>query len=71
MKNQKHIKQLISTEANRSYRIQELICEQGGNPHHCNGIGKVESAISTAFYHGEYPLPMVDFPESLVLYVFI
>ena len=35
--------------------VNKFICEQGGNPHHCNGIGKVESAISTAFYPGEYP----------------
>lgn len=35
--------------------LNKFICEQGGNPHHCNGIGKVESAISTAFYPGEYP----------------
>ena len=33
----------------------KYICEQGGNPHHCIGIGKVESAISTAFYPGSYP----------------
>ncbi len=35
--------------------VNKFICEQGGNPHHCNGIGKVESAISTAFYPGDYP----------------
>jgi len=35
--------------------LNKFICEQGGNPHHCNDIGKVESAISTAFYPGEYP----------------
>ena len=35
--------------------VNEYICEQGGNPHHCNGIGKVESAISTAFYPGDSP----------------
>lgn len=35
--------------------VNKFICEQGGNPHHCNGVGKVESAISTAFYPGDYP----------------
>ncbi len=35
--------------------LNKFICEQGGNPHHCNDIGKVESAISTAFYPGDYP----------------
>ena len=35
--------------------LNKFICEQGRNPHHCNGIGKVESAISTAFYPGDYP----------------
>ncbi len=35
--------------------VNKYICEQGNNPHHCNDIGKVESAISTAFYPGTYP----------------
>ncbi len=35
--------------------VNKYICEQGGNPHHCNDLGKVESAISTAFYPGTYP----------------
>jgi death-on-curing protein len=33
----------------------KYICEQEGNPHHCFGVGKVESAIHTAFYPGSYP----------------
>ncbi len=33
----------------------KYVCEQGSNPHHCNDPGKVESAISTAFYPGSYP----------------
>lgn len=33
----------------------KYICAQDGNPHHCYGIGKVESAIHTAFYPGSYP----------------
>ncbi|MCB0367783.1 MAG: type II toxin-antitoxin system death-on-curing family toxin [Bdellovibrionales bacterium] len=35
--------------------VNKFVCEQGGNPHHCYDIGKVESAISTAFYPGTYP----------------
>lgn len=35
--------------------VNKYICEQGGNPYHCNSVGKVESAISTAFYPGDYP----------------
>ncbi len=35
--------------------VNKLVCKEGGNPHHCNDIGKVESAISTAFYPGVYP----------------
>lgn len=35
--------------------MNKYICEQGGNPHHCDGIGKVESAIYSAFYPGSYP----------------
>ena len=31
------------------------ICAQDGNPHHCYGIGKIESAIHSAFYPGSYP----------------
>lgn len=35
--------------------VNKYICEQGDNPHHCYDVGKVESAISTAFYPGSYP----------------
>ena len=35
--------------------VNKYICQQGGNPHNCSDIGKVESAISTAFYPGSYP----------------
>ncbi|MCB0350097.1 MAG: type II toxin-antitoxin system death-on-curing family toxin [Bdellovibrionales bacterium] len=35
--------------------VNKYVCEQGGNPHHCYDVGKVESAISTAFYPGTYP----------------
>jgi death-on-curing protein len=35
--------------------LNKFICSEGGNPHNCTDIGKVESAISTAFYPGTYP----------------
>lgn len=38
--------------------INKYLCEQGGNPHHCNEPGKIESAISTAFYPGTYPFAL-------------
>ncbi len=35
--------------------VNQYVCEQAGNPHHCYDVGKVESAITTAFYPGSYP----------------
>jgi death-on-curing protein len=35
--------------------VNKYICEQGGNPAHCFDVGKIESAISIAFYPGTYP----------------
>lgn len=35
--------------------VNRLVCAESGNPHHCYGIGKIESAISTAFYPGSVP----------------
>jgi hypothetical protein len=35
--------------------VNKYIGEQGGNPAHCFEVGKIESAISTAFYPGAYP----------------
>lgn len=35
--------------------INKLICEEDGNPHHCYDIGKIESALHSAFYPGAYP----------------
>lgn len=35
--------------------LNELVCREGGNPHACNNIGKVESALHTAFYPGSEP----------------
>ena len=36
-------------------RINEKLCLAEGNPAHCYSIGKVESALFTAFYPGSYP----------------
>lgn len=33
----------------------EYICREDGNPFHCYDIGKVESAIHSAFYPGSAP----------------
>lgn len=35
--------------------INKLVCAKGGNPHHCYDIGKIESALYTSFYPGEFP----------------
>lgn len=35
--------------------VNKYICDQGGNPHNCSDKGKVESAISSAFFPGSYP----------------
>ena len=35
--------------------INQFLCREGGNPYHCYDTGKVESALNTAFYPGEYP----------------
>lgn len=40
--------------------LNKFLCEKGGNPHHCQEIGKVESAISTAFYPGSFPFAHGD-----------
>lgn len=36
-------------------RINQLVCHEGSSPHHCYDVGKLESAIYTAFYPGNYP----------------
>lgn len=35
--------------------INKLVCEEAGNTHLCYDIGKIESAIHSAFYPGSYP----------------
>ena len=41
--------------AQQIVEANQYICQQHGNPHHCYGIGKIESAIHSAFYPGIYP----------------
>ena len=38
--------------------VNKHVCLEGSNPHHCYDIGKVESAIATAFYPGDYPFAL-------------
>jgi death-on-curing protein len=35
--------------------VNQLVCSEGGNPYQCLDEGKIESAISSAFYPGSYP----------------
>jgi death-on-curing protein len=35
--------------------INKMICEEGGNLHHCRDFGRVESSLHSAFYPGTYP----------------
>ena len=37
------------------FRINEMICTEAGNSAKCYGIGKVESALHSAFYPGAVP----------------
>lgn len=43
--------------------VNKYVCEQGGNPYHCYDVGKVESAVSTAFYPGTYPFAHGGIPK--------
>ena len=49
------MKSLKILDAEQVVEINRYICEQGGNPHICYGIGKIESALHTAFYPGTFP----------------
>jgi len=49
------VKRIRIPSAELIVAANKYICEQDGNPHHCYGIGKVESAIHSAFYPGSYP----------------
>jgi death on curing protein len=49
------VKKISIPDAQQIVFANKYICDQDGNPHHCYGIGKVESAIHSAFYPGTYP----------------
>lgn len=49
------MKVIFLPTADSVLKANEYVCKQGGNPHHCFDVGKIESAIHTAFYPGEYP----------------
>ena len=49
------MKVVLIPTADAVLAANKFVCEQGGNPYHCYDIGKIESAISTAFYPGSYP----------------
>lgn len=49
------MKKIYAPNADVVILINKIICAESGSPSHCYGIGKIESAISTAFYPGEYP----------------
>jgi len=49
------VKSILLPTATAVVQLNKFICTEGGNPHHCMDIGKIESAISSAFYPGTYP----------------
>lgn len=46
---------IIVPSASQIVLLNELVCKESGNPHLCYGVGKVESAVHSAFYPGSYP----------------
>jgi death-on-curing protein len=57
------VKVIFIPTAEAVIALNKYVCEQGGNPHHCNDPGKIESAISTAFYPGTYPFALGGFAK--------
>jgi death on curing protein len=49
------MKQVIVPSVEQIILLNKLVCEKAGNPHHCYSAGKVESALHSAFYPGDYP----------------
>lgn len=49
------MKKIYIPSSSEIIAINKLVCVEGGNPHHCYDIGKVESAVHSAFYPGTYP----------------
>lgn len=52
------MKVILLPTAEAVLAVNQYVCEQGGNPHYCYDVGKVESAITTAFYPGAYPFAL-------------
>jgi len=49
------MKVIRTLTADAVVEINRLVCTDGGNRHHCYAVGKVESALHSAFYPGIYP----------------
>jgi len=49
------VKKVLIPSADDVVQANKLICEKSGSTHSCFGIGKVESALFTAFFPGTYP----------------
>ena len=49
------MKKIFIPSADEVIAINKLVCLEGKNPHLCYDVGKVESAIHSAFYPGSYP----------------
>lgn len=49
------MKKIRIPSKNEIIQTNKLVCDEGGNPHHCYDVGKVESTIHSAFYPGSYP----------------
>ena len=46
---------IIIPNAQQIVLLNQLVCSESGNPHLCNDVGKIESAVHSAFYPGTYP----------------
>ena len=49
------MKKVFIPSENLIIETNKYICSEGSNPHHCYDVGKLESAIHSAFYPGSYP----------------
>ncbi len=47
--------------------VNKYICLQGKNPYHCREVGKIESAICTAFYPGSPPFVHGGITDNILL----
>jgi death-on-curing protein len=46
---------IIQPSVESVIEVNQLVCFEGGNPHQCLDQGRIESAISSAFFPGSYP----------------